>query len=82
MSLEQFLVGNATFQHRRHFQQEVEMVGHDSVGENPTARKVLLRLHERPELFALKVRKHESAVYHARYAVVDRRLLRGTLPRG
>ncbi|MEX1049378.1 MAG: hypothetical protein WED15_07610 [Akkermansiaceae bacterium] len=51
-ALQQQLVAQPTLRHRRDFQQDMEMVGHDAVRQNPAAGKVLIHPQIHPERLA------------------------------
>ena len=60
--------------------QDVEVIGHDAVGENPAAGEVLLHTHIHAELLTFFVAEDKAAIHDARDAVVDRRPIRVVFP--
>ena len=71
--LQQPLVGQSIPCHRRHLQQQMEVIGHQTVAKNPTTREILLHPQLHPERLAFPRPKYEPPVHHSRDAVVNGR---------
>ena len=78
-ALQQILVAQAHFRHRRHLEKNVEVVRHQAVRQNPATRKIFIHPHVHPKRFAFPLPKHESPVHHPRDAVIYRRFPRHLL---
>ena len=73
---------NPALRHRRHFQQQVDVVAHQAVGQHPAAREVLIHPHQGAELLLLVLPERKPPLHHPRDAVVKHRLHLRILPRG
>ena len=80
-AFEEDLVGDAGGGLRRDFQQEVDVVAHDAVGEHAAAGEVLGHAHEGAEFLLVLLAEGEAAVDDARDAMVDGGLGLGISPR-
>jgi hypothetical protein len=69
--VEEFLIGEAVGGEGRDFEEEVEVVGHEAVGEDAAAGEVFLHAHEFAEVFAFVFVEDEAPVDDAGDAVVE-----------
>ena len=79
--LKQLLIRNATLRHRRHFQQEMEVVGHQAIRQHPATRELLAHAHQHPEMLPFIHLQHELPPHDPAEAVVDHRFRPRILPR-
>ena len=79
--LQQLGIGQRHLRPRRHLQQDVEMIAHQAVSENPATRKILHHPHVNAELLLILRRKGKAPVHHPRNAVVDGRFFLRIRPR-
>jgi hypothetical protein len=70
-AVEELSVGEASGGGRGDFNEDVDVIGHEAVREDPVAGEVLIHAHESAEFFLFVGAEGEAFVDDAGYAVVD-----------
>ncbi len=81
-SLEELVVGDAVGRWGRNFEEDVEVIGHEAVGEDSAAGEGFAFAHDFAEVFAFVLVKDEAAVDDAGDAVVEGGFGGGVFPGG